>query len=179
MSAAMECKILAMADQLTGDEFKLLIMMTQSASDDQMTNDGFARAARNAGFTVERADELLTSMTDRCLAALVVVPPYKDTSKYKAVFYIYSEDAARIHQLNQRRHKSTKRNGISTQYHKLFVAIGRRDGFACARCGNTDGDLQIDHIHPISKGGGNDLVNLQLLCPPCNLAKSDTVLEQE
>ena len=30
---------------------------------------------------------------------------------------------------------------------------------------------EIDHIHPVAKGGGNELSNLQLLCPPCNRSK--------
>lgn len=33
--------------------------------------------------------------------------------------------------------------------------------------------FHIDHIIPIAKGGMNVDRNVQLLCPPCNLAKSD------
>lgn len=34
-------------------------------------------------------------------------------------------------------------------------------------------DAQIDHIVPLSRGGTNDLVNLQMLCAECNRAKSN------
>jgi 5-methylcytosine-specific restriction endonuclease McrA len=42
--------------------------------------------------------------------------------------------------------------------------------YACVQCGSTDG-ISIDHIRPISCGGGNDLENLQFLCRRCNSKK--------
>jgi len=69
------------------------------------------------------------------------------------------------------------RANITREYARLFLTIGRRDGFGCAVCGNPDQNLQIDHIVPLSKGGTNDLGNLQLLCPACNMTKSDRLEE--
>ena len=37
----------------------------------------------------------------------------------------------------------------------------------------TMGASHIDHIVPVNQGGTNDPENLQLLCPGCNLRKSD------
>jgi 5-methylcytosine-specific restriction endonuclease McrA len=34
-------------------------------------------------------------------------------------------------------------------------------------------DVNIDHIHPIEHGGGNEIQNLQLVHPYCNSLKSD------
>lgn len=53
----------------------------------------------------------------------------------------------------------------------------------CARCGNplTDtgrrlpSDVSIDHIVPLSLGGGLTFRNTQLLCFSCNSSKNDTV----
>ncbi len=43
----------------------------------------------------------------------------------------------------------------------------------CAICEVRLAKYHIDHIQPLSKGGDNARQNLQLLCPPCNLSKSD------
>jgi hypothetical protein len=50
----------------------------------------------------------------------------------------------------------------------------RRCKFRCVSCGSTD-DLTIDHIVPLTRGGTNDLINLQVLCRPCNSRKSNKV----
>jgi len=43
----------------------------------------------------------------------------------------------------------------------------------CSYCGRTHRIryLEIDHKHPLSRGGGNEIGNLQLLCTPCNMRK--------
>lgn len=52
----------------------------------------------------------------------------------------------------------------------------KRDDYRCQMCGATAQDgakLEIDHIHPVSKGGGNEPSNLQVLCRDCNAGKRD------
>lgn len=44
---------------------------------------------------------------------------------------------------------------------------------ACAYCGVTEVPLQIEHIHPKSKGGTNRVSNLTLACEPCNTKKGN------
>ena len=39
-------------------------------------------------------------------------------------------------------------------------------------------ELEMDHIEPWSKGGRTVLSNAQLLCKPCNIKKSNKVLNK-
>lgn len=59
--------------------------------------------------------------------------------------------------------------------HEIF----KRDNYRCLECGvtNEQRELQIDHIIPISRGGSDELSNLQTLCTVCNLLKSDRFWE--
>lgn len=47
-----------------------------------------------------------------------------------------------------------------------------RDGAWCQACG-SERLLTVDHVQPLSRGGTNELVNLQLLCHRCNHLKAD------
>lgn len=63
---------------------------------------------------------------------------------------------------------------------KLRFDVLNRDKFKCVYCGSSpkeDGvKLQIDHIIPLSKGGGNNIENLVSSCLECNIGKSDKEL---
>ncbi|MCO5181290.1 MAG: HNH endonuclease [Candidatus Promineofilum sp.] len=55
------------------------------------------------------------------------------------------------------------------------VAVWRRDGGKCVRCGATD-NLHFDHVIPYAKGGTSlRAENIQLLCARHNLAKRDRI----
>lgn len=49
-------------------------------------------------------------------------------------------------------------------------AVFERDMYRCVACG-THIDLTVDHKHPVSLGGGDDIDNLQTMCMPCNAKK--------
>lgn len=52
----------------------------------------------------------------------------------------------------------------------------KRASFRCELCGITaeEKSLEVDHIHPKSLGGKDDLSNYQALCYSCNAAKRNT-----
>ncbi len=59
----------------------------------------------------------------------------------------------------------------------LRYEILARDNYECQECSSVD-YLQIDHIHPVSKGGETTRDNLQVLCRTCNARKRDRVRKE-
>lgn len=61
----------------------------------------------------------------------------------------------------------------------LRFEILKRDGFRCRYCGAGrfhQVALQVDHIHPVSKGGLTVPDNLVTACEPCNKGKCAELL---
>ncbi|MEG0266799.1 MAG: HNH endonuclease signature motif containing protein [Bacilli bacterium] len=58
--------------------------------------------------------------------------------------------------------------------------VSRRDNNVCQICCKNvlDKDIHFDHIIPWSKGGSSDENNIRILCPTCNLERSNN-LESE
>lgn len=64
---------------------------------------------------------------------------------------------------------------------KARFEVFKRDSFTCQYCGQSAPDviLQVDHIHPVAKGGGNDLLNLITSCDTCNNGKGARELSDD
>jgi 5-methylcytosine-specific restriction endonuclease McrA len=53
----------------------------------------------------------------------------------------------------------------ATQWRELVEACGG----ACLACGKAEpGDLNVDHVIPLGRGGSNTIENVQPLCSECN-----------
>lgn len=52
----------------------------------------------------------------------------------------------------------------------IRLQVLQRDNFKCVFCGKTKSEaiMEVDHINPVSNGGGNELENLRVLCQQCN-----------
>ena len=77
-------------------------------------------------------------------------------------------------QYNNARRALVEGNGgafTSVEWFNLKVAYAN----SCAFCGEV-ADLTVDHIVPISRGGRNDISNIQPLCRPCNSKKGNRLL---
>ena len=69
--------------------------------------------------------------------------------------------------------------GVKQSYSEMkHVLFGDQEGH-CNLCGHPFGYklLELDHVIPKSKGGGDHIDNRQLLCPPCNKMKGTDTME--
>lgn len=61
--------------------------------------------------------------------------------------------------------------------HPLHQQVRQAYHYRCGYCGLTEiaagGELTVDHYHPRSAGGTDELANLVYACPRCNQYKSD------
>lgn len=59
--------------------------------------------------------------------------------------------------------------------------VFKRDNYTCKECNKSKKThniaLEIDHIMPVSKGGTDEINNLQTLCYNCNRNKSDLIIQ--
>jgi len=55
-----------------------------------------------------------------------------------------------------------------------------RDGFRCQFCGSIgrDGELNLDHVLPVSRGGRSSWDNVVTSCIPCNTRKGNRTPEE-
>ena len=67
----------------------------------------------------------------------------------------------------------TRRKMSATKMLRVFA----RNDYRCVQCGSRD-NLTVDHIVPWSKGGTNEMDNLQTLCRSCNSSKGTKGLDE-
>lgn len=55
---------------------------------------------------------------------------------------------------------------------KIRAFVIERDGGICTYCGIKAKKPDVDHVHPLSRGGSNREDNLVTACPTCNRSKN-------
>ena len=62
---------------------------------------------------------------------------------------------------------------------EVWISKLNKLNYQCQMCGIllTPETVTIDHIFPLSRGGGNNIENLQPLCRSCNSSKNNRIIE--
>lgn len=91
--------------------------------------------------------------------------------------YAVNPDLRLYHREKSKRRKAHARGQTPTQISVSALRL-RFDQFGncCAYCGGA-GDMEIEHIKPISKGGLHDIGNIVPACSRCNTSKKDKEME--
>lgn len=58
-----------------------------------------------------------------------------------------------------------------------FEELCERHGNSCLACGGTGIKLEADHVVPLTKGGSDDINNIQPLCGTCNRRKFVSIVD--
>lgn len=72
---------------------------------------------------------------------------------------------------NRRKRRAARYAGRGSFTAREFQELCDRYGNRCLRCGNTDTMLEADHVVPLTKGGSDEISNIQPLCGSCNRSK--------
>lgn len=89
-----------------------------------------------------------------------------------AAWYAANPDAMRIKKQNRRARKAAVGGSLSRGLVGRLLTLQRGRCASCA-CDLKSTGHHLDHIVPLAKRGPHEDGNMQLLCPPCNMAKSD------
>lgn len=78
---------------------------------------------------------------------------------------------------NEQHMDKIKRNGSTTRWRKIRLAILKRDNYTCYYCGIPTATT-CDHLTPVEQGGTDNQFNLVASCANCNYSKGNRTEEQ-
>jgi 5-methylcytosine-specific restriction endonuclease McrA len=73
--------------------------------------------------------------------------------------------------INRRKRRAAKNASRGSFTAKEFKEFCERYGNNCLSCGSTGVVLEADHVVPLTRGGSDDISNIQPLCGTCNRRK--------
>ena len=108
-----------------------------------------------------------------------------DLDRLNRIYYFSPEKHKQYKEFieKQRQQNASLLSGIDrmiacnyTNRSDVRAAIFKKYGKQCLSCGSKE-NISLDHIMPVTKGGLNDLDNLQPLCKSCNSRKATKVID--
>ena len=104
---------------------------------------------------------------------------YSKTEKYRQYRHKYKvSDKGKLQNIiDQNKRRAHKLNQIKTlTTNQWRIILGLYSG-KCAYCGSKK-EIQLDHVIPVSKGGGTTITNVVPACKSCNTSKRNKLLTE-
>jgi hypothetical protein len=153
----------ALRQRVKSPEEKLIVILIGAWSDESLGFVGREEwLAEGTGYSIHLVNSVLHELHDR--RAILVDKPWSDGGFVITLLEPHSGEDGGI--------KPSKKGVTQAQRERIL----RRDRHTCVVCGAND-VLHVDHVFPRSAGGPDVDENLQTLCVPCNLSKSDKTFE--
>lgn len=91
----------------------------------------------------------------------------------------YRREWHRIHPESKQTYENNRRNAEGRFTRQEWVSLKARFGNRCLACNRSEPEVKIsvDHVVPLSLGGGNTIDNLQPLCRSCNSVKGARIID--
>jgi 5-methylcytosine-specific restriction endonuclease McrA len=78
---------------------------------------------------------------------------------------------------NRRKRRAARHASLGSFTAEEFKALCEGYGNRCLACGDTEAELEADHVVPLTRGGSDDIGNIQPLCGSCNRKKFVNVID--
>lgn len=100
---------------------------------------------------------------------------HPESAKARCKKYSLTENGKIHNRAKAKRHRARLLGATGSHSAWDFLQLVKDLDFYCVACGNQFefNRLTEDHIVPLSKGGSNDIGNIQPMCAPCNSRKKD------
>ena len=79
---------------------------------------------------------------------------------------------------HNRKRRILKLNAKGSHTQKEWQELKKKYNFTCPACGKKEPEIRLteDHIIPLSKGGTDNIDNIQPLCKSCNSKKNNKII---
>lgn len=104
---------------------------------------------------------------------------YRDSHKEETRVYDkarraqYPAQTVELDRKNSLRKRGVELGHTPAEWETMLI----RFGYLCLCCGRSTDDIHRDHVVPISKGGTDEIANIQPLCNVCNSRKSNKIID--
>jgi len=78
---------------------------------------------------------------------------------------------------NRRKRRAARHAGRGCFTAEEFKALCERYGNRCLACDGIEASLEADHVVPLTKGGSDNISNIQPLCGSCNRKKFVNIVD--